>query len=83
MRYPLYLGCTLARHRLLGIDAVINARAGQQHLNAVSREETECTRDAQAIRDCVDHRVRWYGPNSKFFRRHRKRIKHLISDRED
>lgn len=79
----LYLGCTLYRAQELGIDAVINARGGRLDLNDWTQEDTELQRDARAIRDRLERRVRWYGPNSRFFRRHRARIEHLIADRSD
>lgn len=78
----LYLGCTVARHAELGVDAIINARGGRLELNDVSDEEIALVRDARAIRDRVERRIRWYGPQSKFFRRHRGRVEHLIADRE-
>ena len=83
MKTKLYLGCTAARHRELGVDAVINARGGRQDLNDVTQEDTELRRDARAIHDRLERRVRWYGPNSRFFRRHRERVAHLITSREE
>lgn len=83
MKYPLELGCTLARHQQLGIVAVINARAGWQHLNDLTQEDIELARDARAIRDRVQHRVALHQVCSKFFRRNRWRIAHLISSPED
>ena len=79
----LYLGCTKARHAQLGVDAVVNARGGLQHLNDLSHEEIELERDGRAIKDWLRRRVRWYGPNSKFFRRNRARIEHLIASYDD
>lgn len=75
----LYLGCTEARHRELGVDAVINARGGRLDLNDWTMEDQELLRDARAIRERLARRVRWYGPSSKFFRRHVERVEHLIS----
>lgn len=81
--YPLQLGCTKARARDLGIIAIVNARGGRQDLNDLTQEQIELERDARAIRDKLTRRVRWYGPTSKFFRRHRARIAHLIDSRGD
>lgn len=83
--YPLQLGCTAARHRRLGIDVVINARAGLQHLNDVALDEIELERDGRAIKDRVQRRVRMYQVCSRFFRRPRNyaRIAHLIADRTE
>jgi hypothetical protein len=82
-RARLYIGCTAARHRMIGIDAVVNARGGLQHLNEYTDEQCELERDGRAIRAKVDKRIRWYSPSSKFFRRNRARIAHLISDVND
>lgn len=79
----LYLGCTVARHRERGVHVVINARAGRPELNREELEEVEMMRDARSIREASTSRVRWYGPTSKFFRRRRARIAHLIASRED
>lgn len=83
MTYPLALGCTVARHRQLGVNAIINARGKRQDLNALTHEDIELQRDAQGIRAWLQRRVRWYGPRSRFFRRHRRRIAHLIASRDD
>ena len=80
---PLYLGCTKARHARLGVNAIVNARAGMQHLNDVSIEDTEMLRDAHSIRDRIESRVRFYQFNSKFFRRNQTRLAHLLSDRNE
>lgn len=82
-RARLYLGCTAARHRALGVHAVINARGGRPELNDLSLEEIERERDARAIRDRLERRVRFYGFGSRFFRRHRERFAHLISNPND
>ena len=82
MNYPIYLGCTRWKHEKIGINAVVNARAGQQILNDDTHEDTRLMRDALAIHAKLSHRIRWYGPQSAFFRRHRTRIEHLI-DRYD
>jgi hypothetical protein len=81
--YPLRLGCTKARHDALGIHAVINARAGLQQLNDLTLDDIELYRDGQGIKDYQQRRIRWYGPHSKFFRRHRARIEHLIARCDD
>ena len=77
--YPLNIGCTVARHNAIGVDAVINARAGLQALNDLTQEDIDLRRDAQRIRDRLERRVRLYQVNSRFFRRHQNRIAHLIS----
>ena len=79
----LYLGCTKARHDQIGIHAVINARGGLQSLNEPAIQDTELQRDARGIRGYQQQRIRWYGPSSKFFRRHRAKIAHLISSYND
>lgn len=83
MNYPLHLGCTVARHRQLGVHAVINARAGRQHLNTLSLDEVELRRDAQRIRDKVERRVRLYQLNSRYLRRRAERVHHLIDTLDD
>lgn len=82
-RYPLNLGCTAARHKELGIIAVINARAGLQHLNDQTIEDIELMRDARAIRDRINSRVRFYQFNSKFCRRHIAKLSHLLARHDD
>lgn len=83
--YPLQLGCTAARHHRLGIDVVVNARAGLQHLNDVTLDEIELERDGRALKDRVQRRIRMYQVCSRFFRRPRNyaRIAHLIATRDD
>lgn len=83
MTYPLNMGCTIHRHLVIGIDAVINARAGLQHLNDLTQDEIELRRDAQRIRDRVEKRVRMYQVCSRFFSKHQKRIAHLLSRYDD
>ena len=83
MKYPLNIGCTVARHRALGIDAVINARAGWQHLNDLTLDDIELLRDGRRIRDYLANHVRFYQVCSRFFRRHQDRIAHLISSHDD
>ena len=82
-RKALYLGCTVARHRAIGIHAVINARGGRLDLNDLTLDEIEMKRDACAVRARIDARVRFYQVTSRFFCRHQARIAHLISDRND
>jgi len=81
--YPLHLGCTVARHKQVGVNAVVNARAGRQDLNDDTLEDLALQRDARAIQQRVTDRVRWYGPNSRFLRRRRERIAHLIDSYND
>lgn len=83
MNYPLDIGCTAARHEQIGINAVVNARAGLQHLNRQTIEDVELMRDAMKIKNRLENRVRFYQVNSRFWRRHQKRIAHLISDYND
>ena len=73
------LGCTLARHQQIGIDAVVNARAGIKHLNSISLEDIELRRDVWKIRDHAEKRIAIHQFNSKFARRHMDRLAHLIS----
>lgn len=79
----IYMGCTYSRHQQIGIDAVVNARGGQWQLNDLTIDEIELRRDAQKIRAWQSSRVRFYQFNSKFFRRHKKRLEHLLSDYDD
>lgn len=83
MTYPIRLGCTRGRHDQIGIHAVVNARAGRQDLNDLTQEDIELQRDGRAIKRRIAERVRWYGPHSRFFRRHRARIEHLIARHDD
>lgn len=79
----LQMGCTAERHRRIGVNAVINARAGLGDvLNSLTSEEIELQRDARAIA-ATKQRIRWYGPNSRFLRKHIGRIAHLISRHDD
>ena len=82
-RKRLYLGCTMARHVRIGIDAVVNARAELQSLNDQTQEEIELTRDASKIQAWRESRVRFYQFNSKFCRRHLHRLSHLLSRYDD
>lgn len=76
------LGCTVARHREIGINAVVNARGGLQHLNDLTSEEIEMRRDANKIHDKRLHRVRFYQFNSRFFRK-AKAVQHLLDRYDD
>ena len=80
---PLNMGCTLARHQAIGIDAVVNARGGETWRNDLTLEEIELRRDGRKIKDWQFGRVRFYQVNSRFFRRHLERIEHLLSHYED
>lgn len=79
----LELGCTAHRHSLLGINAVVNARAGRQDLNDETIEDVELKRDARKINARLEDRVRFYQFNSRFCRRNRARLAHLLSDPND
>lgn len=83
VNYPLYLGCTAARHRRLGVHAIVNARGGRPDLNDLTDEDIEIWRDADNIRRRISARVRFYSFSSKFFRRRRKRLEHLLSRYDD
>ena len=63
-RTQLHLGCTLARHKQLGIHAVVNARSGLQALNAP--DDCAMWRDCQKIRS----RVRVHRFETRFCRKH-------------
>lgn len=80
--YPLNIGCTVARHKQIGINAVVNARGGRRDLNVLTDEDVELRRDAHKIRDWHAHRVRIHQFNSRFARRHRNRLGHLISEED-
>lgn len=76
--------CTVARHLELGIDAVINARAGAAYgywANNLSQEDVEMRRDANKVLD-IQRRVRVYQFNSRAFRR-RPELCALLADRDD
>ncbi len=60
-----------------------HARAGRQDLNDLTLDEHEMRRDARAIRDRTERRVRFYQFGSRFFRRHRERLTHLLADRSE
>lgn len=79
-QYPLYIGCTAARHKLLGVHAVVNARGGELWRNELTLDEIEQRRDGQRIKDRSQHRIRFYQVHSRFFRRHIDKIQHLISN---
>lgn len=65
----LWLGCTQQQHAQVGIDAVVNARGGQQWRNSPDTEEVEMARDAYKVRDWIQRRVRIDQFNSRHFRR--------------
>lgn len=81
-RNRLYLGCTLFRARCLGVEAIVNARGGRQDLNDLTQEDIELRRDAQKILDHREHSVIIRQFNSKFLRRNRARVAHLLFDEE-
>lgn len=78
----LYLGCTLEQHQRIGIDAVVNARGGQQWRNSDTIEEDEMARDAWKVRDRLQRRVRIYQFNSRHFKR-RPELRSLLSNYGD
>ena len=80
-KYPLNIGCTVERHRQIGVNAVVNARAGRQDLNDVTIEDVEMMRDAIKIRQRLESRIAIHQFNSKFARRNIERLAHLLSDR--
>lgn len=80
MKEPLYLGCTAATHKRIGVHAVVNARSGELWRNDFDdREEIERKRDALNM-ERIKNRVRVYQWNSKWFRR---RFSHLLSRYDD
>jgi hypothetical protein len=79
----LYLGCTAFRHAQIGVNAIVNARAGRQHLNDLTIEDVEMQRDARNIRARIEKRVRFYQFNSRHFRRRMAQLKHLLSNYRD
>lgn len=79
----LEIGCTLSRHKQIGVNAVIDARGGMQALNDLTEEDISLRRDKNNIRNAQQNRVRFYQFNSKFFRRNIKRVEHLLSTYED
>lgn len=83
MLYPINIGCTVKRHEQIGINAVVNARAGLQHLNSLSDQDIELRRDAHKIEDKKTQRIRIYQFNSKFCRRNLHRLNHLLSEYGD
>lgn len=78
----LHIGCTAARHKQIGIHAVVNARGGNQHLNSLTNEDIEMKRDARKIHDRLNSRIRFYQFNSKHFRK-AGTVHHLLSDYND
>ena len=80
---PLVLGCTEWRHQRIGIDAVVNARGGEQWRNDMTQEQIEIERDGRRIKDHSKHGVRFYQVCSRFFRKHQHRISHLLARRDD
>ena len=77
MNYPIYLGCTTAQHKRIGIHAVVNARAGRQDLNQSEGEnpqEMDMWRDSWKVRDYLANRVTIHQFNSRWFRRRLKRL---------
>ena len=78
-RRKLVIGCTVERHRQIGIHAVVNARGGNQHLNDQSMEDIELMRDARNLEAWRTGRVRFYGFNSRFCRKHIGRLAHTLS----
>ncbi len=82
-QYPIYLGCTRARHAQIGVHAIVNARGGMPELNDLTNEDWALRRDARAIRDRVEKRIRFYQFNSRFCRRHAAHLEHLLSRYDD
>lgn len=78
----LNIGCTLARHKQIGINAVVNARAGRQDLNDLTIEDIELRRDAQKIRQYREERVIIHQFNSKAVRRNLHRTR-FVFDADD
>ena len=70
-------------HQMLGIHAVVNARAGLYELNNLTNEDIEMRRDADKINNRLQNRVRFYQFNSKHFRKQQTRLAHLLSSYDD
>jgi hypothetical protein len=79
-RTRLNLGCTIERHRALGVHAVVNARSGRQDLNDLTIQDVEQMRDARNIYMRRSSRVRFYQWNSRAFQRRSGELAHLVSD---
>ena len=79
-RSRLNLGCTVERHRALGVHAVVNARSGRQDLNDLTLREIDQLRDSWAIADKKRNRTKIYQWNSRAFRRRSGELAHLLSD---
>ena len=71
----LNVGCTVKRHRELGVHAAINAKAGEAWRNSSnSVESVEMERDARKVQD-IKARVIVRQFNSRWFR---KNLSHLL-----
>lgn len=80
---PLRLGLTAAQHAQMRhpIDAIVNARGGNLHLNDFDViEEIEMQRDANKVRDYLQFRHTIYQFNSRHFRK-RPEMKALVQPR--
>lgn len=82
-RRKLNLGCTIERHREIGVHAVINARSGRQDLNDLTLREIDQLRDSWAIAAKKRSRTKIYQWNSRVFRRRSSELAHLVSDYRD
>lgn len=69
-----YLGCTKMKAQQIGVNAQINARGGEFWRNDDTLDEIEMQRDGNKM---------FYQVNSKFFRKNKNRIEHLISSYND
>lgn len=81
-RRGLRVGCTLERHREIGVHAAINARAGEQWRNACpwhswDLQEVNRVRDAEKVRAWRCNHVRFRQFGSRWFRRH---LGHILEE---
>ena len=49
----MYVGCTLARHKALGVHVAINAHSNELWRNDLTLDEIEMYRDGNAIKDYI------------------------------
>ncbi len=73
----LYLGCTVAQNLRIGVNAVVNARGGQQWRNEKTIADHNMERDARNLRAWLTGRVSVHQFNSRTFRNRPELQKHL------
>ena len=79
----LVLGCTAARHHSIGIDAVINARGGEQWRNDFTDDDRALANDARHLRAHQQQGLMVFNVYARFFRRHKSSIQHMLTSYED